>query len=327
MPRARKHLVCLADAPYYHVYSRCVRRAFLCGVDPISGKSYEHRRGWIEDRVRVLASLFSIDLCAYAVMSNHYHLVVRLAPATAAGWSDDEVLERWTSLYKGPLLVQRYRAGAPLSAPEQETVRSTAAVYRTRLASLSWFMKCLNEPIARQANAEDRCTGHFWEARFHSQALCSDHAVLAAMAYVDLNPIRAQIAQTPEASDYTSIKFRLRGGTQTRAITESISRMLRNGELNHFDRPIRPLLPFADDGTGDDDEDPSFVALPMRERDYFQLVDTTGRYVARGKRGRIDPALAPIVIRLGLSAEQWIEASTAFRMQYRNGDLKLGQSA
>ena len=160
MPRARKHLVCLADTPYYHVYSRCVRRAFLCGIDRLSGKSYEHRRAWIEDRLRVLSSLFSIQLCAYAVMSNHYHLVVRLNPGESDGWSDDEALQRWTSLFRGPLLVQRYRAGESLSSIEQDTVRSIAVAYRDRLGSLSWFMKCLNEPIARQANAEDGCTGH-----------------------------------------------------------------------------------------------------------------------------------------------------------------------
>ena len=160
MPRARKHLVCVADTPYYHVTSRCVRRAFLCGIDQHTGKSYEHRRTWIEDRICVLSSLFSIDLCAYAVMSNHYHLVVKLNPDEPAAWSDDEVLQRWTALFRGPLLVQRYRAGESLSSAEQDTVRSITAVYRDRLGSLSWFMKCLNEPIARQANAEDGCTGH-----------------------------------------------------------------------------------------------------------------------------------------------------------------------
>ena len=128
MPRARKHLVCLSDTPYYHVHSRCVRRAFLCGIDRLSGQSYEHRRGWIEDRLRVLSSLFSIELCAYAVMSNHYHLVVKLNPAESDGWSDDDVLHRWTALLRGPLLVQRHRAGESLSSAEQDTVRSIAAV-------------------------------------------------------------------------------------------------------------------------------------------------------------------------------------------------------
>ena len=165
MPRARKHLVCLSDTPCYHVHSRCVRRAFLCGVDRPSGRSYEHRRGWIEDRLQVLSSLFSIELCAYAVMSNHYHLVVKLNPSESDGWSDNEVLQRWTALFRGPLLVQRYRAGESLSHAEQDTVRCIAAVYRDRLGSLSWFMKCLNEPIARQANAEDGCTGRVHGAR------------------------------------------------------------------------------------------------------------------------------------------------------------------
>ncbi len=327
MPRARKHLVCLADTPYYHVHSRCVRRAFLCGIDQHTGKSYEHRRAWIEDRVRVLSSLFSIDLCAYAVMSNHYHLVVRLNPGESDGWSDDEVLQRWTALFRGPLLVQRYRAGEPLSEAERDTIRATAALYRTRLGSLSWFMKCLNEPVARQANAEDRCTGHFWEARFSSQPLCSAQALLTAMAYVDLNPIRATVASTPEDSAYTSIKARIGGDYQRKTRSGAVARLLEHGELNHFDLPIRPLMGFSGEVGRTDGIRQSAQALPMTEPDYLQLVDLTGRLVAQGKRGRIDPALAPILDRLGLSPAQWTLASTAFRQHYRSGDLRLKRSA
>ena len=189
MPRARKHLVCLSNTPYYLITSRCVRRAFLCGIDQDTGNSYEHRQGWIEDRLRVLSSLFTVHLCAYAVMSNHYHLVVKLCPAEAREWSKSEVLKRWTSMFRGPLLVQRYFAGELLSRVEQDTLDDLVSVYRKRLSNLSWFMKCLNEPIARKANAEDDCTGHFWESRFHSQPLVSERALLTAMAYVDLNPI------------------------------------------------------------------------------------------------------------------------------------------
>jgi REP element-mobilizing transposase RayT len=318
----------VADTPYYHVTSRCVRRAFLCGIERHTGKSYEHRRTWIEDRLRVLSSLFSIDLCAYAVMSNHYHLVVKLNPGESEGWSDDKVLQRWTALFRGPLLVQRYRAGEPLSAAEQDAVRSIAAVYRARLGSLSWFMKCLNEPIARQANAEDRCTGHFWEARFHSQPLCSAQALLAAMAYVDLNPVRAQMAATPEASEYTSIRARVQGSYRQRTQSGPVARMLERGELHHFDSPIRPLMGFSD-GSGQQTEGIPRPAdtLPIREQDYLQLVDMTGRLVAGGKCGRIDPSLAPILNRLGLSPAQWRQASTAFRQHYRNGQLRLKQTA
>ena len=327
MPRARKHLVSVADTPYYHVYSRCVRRAFLCGVDRHSGKSYEHRRAWIEDRVRLLSSLFSIDLCAYAVMSNHYHLVVRLNPAEPDRWSDDEVLQRWTALFRGTLLVQRYRAGESLSSAEQNTVRGTAAVYRNRLGCLSWFMKCLNEPIARRANAEDRCTGHFWEARFQSQPLRSERALLTAMAYVDLNPVRAGIALSPEASEYTSIRVRLQGDDWRHTRSGPVKEMLERGELHHFATSIRPLLGFADSVGPSAGTDQASAVLPIREEDYLQLVGATGRFVARGRRSRIDPSLAPILDRLGLSPLLWTQASTAFRKHYYDGHLRLTKTA
>lgn len=317
MPRARKHLVSVGDTPYYHVTSRCVRRAFLCGVDHVSGRSYEHRRQWIEDRVRILASLFSIELCAYAVMSNHYHLVVRLNPDEATDWSDDDVLERWTALYRGPLLVQRYRAGEPLSGAELQTLRSTIKVFRQRLTSLSWFMKCLNEPIARMANREDCCTGHFWEARFHSQALRSERALIAAMVYVDLNPVRAGIASSPEDSEYTSLKARIDVRQQRSRLAAGVLEALERGELLHYEHQVRPLMAFSDTVA-----DPIATALPILQTEYFKLVDITGRVALEGKRGRIDPALAPILERLELSFDLWIASSMSFKGSYRAGDLR-----
>ena len=322
MPRARKHLVCLSDTPYYHVTSRCVRRAFLCGVDRVSGKSYEHRRGWLEDRIRMLSSVFSIELCAFAVMSNHYHLVVRLNPSESDKWSDDEVLNRWTMLFRGPLLVQRHRSGDALSEAEAATLRDIAAVYRHRLGSLSWFMKCLNEPIARQANREDGCTGHFWEARFHSQALRSEAALLTAMAYVDLNPIRAGIAPTPEQSDYTSIRARIKGDRDGSARNALVARLLERGDVGHFDVALRPLMPFADE-----QQDRRLPALQMHRHEYLKLVDQTGRIAVHRKRGRIDASLSPILGRLGLTSEDWLRCSTAFRQNFRNGELRIAQSA
>jgi len=258
-------------------------------------------------------------------MSNHYHLVVKLAPKESERWTNDEVLRRWTAIFRGPLLIQRHQAGELLSAAEEDTVASIVRVFRDRLSSLSWFMKCLNEPIARKANAEDLCTGHFWEARFHSQALRSDAALLAAMAYVDLNPIRAQIARTPEESDYTSIKARLAEDEYKEQLAQTISAMVDRGELNHFDTPIRPLMPFPELEGKQTNE--IMGGLPMRETAYLMLVDHTGRVVNSEKRGRIDPTLSHILERLKLSAEQWTAASTAFRQHYRNGELRLTKTA
>ena len=204
MTQPRATLVSLEATPWYHLVNRCVRRAFLCGTDSVSGQCYEHRRGWIVDRLHQLAGVFAIDVAAYAVMSNHYHLVVRVDAARAGEWSDDEVLRRWTSLFTGPLLVQRYRAGADLLPAERQAVTALAATYRERLADVSWFMRLLNEAIARQANAEDGVKGRFWEGRFTSQALLDEAAILSAMAYVDLNPIRVGMAETPERSEHTS---------------------------------------------------------------------------------------------------------------------------
>jgi len=322
MPRPRRALVSVSDTPYYHVFSRCVRRAFLCGTDKFSGKSYEHRRGWIEDRIRVLSSLFSIEICAYAVMSNHYHLVVKLNPDEAQHWPDDEVLKRWTTLFKGPLLVQRQASGETLDSAEQDTVRSIAAVYRSRLASLSWFMKCLNEPIARKANAEDGCTGHFWEARFQSQALVSERALVTAMAYVDLNPVRAGIAESPESSYYTGIRARILGQDTLKSVRTAARRLRSGKEIRHVALVPRRLAPFADEDTAAGRQ-----RLPIAKNDYLELVDSTGRLILRGKRGRVDPSLAPVLERLELSSEAWTRAVVAFRQQYHRGDLKTATFA
>ena len=270
MPRPRKTLVCVSDTPYYHVTSRCVRRAFLCGVDVLTGKSFEHRRQWIEDRIRILASLFAIEICAYAVMSNHYHVVVRINTAKAAGWSDAEVAQRWTQLFSKPALVQQFLGHSAMTRYEQEQVTQLISTWRGRLQDLSWFMRCLNEPIARLANHEDRCTGRFWEGRFKSQALLDDRALLACMAYVDLNPVRAALAKTPESSDFTSIQQRIQRPDSSRLMTLS----------------------------GADEESD----LPFSFTEYLELVDWAGREVMRDKKGFIPATTPPILTRLNMQS-------------------------
>ncbi len=100
MPKPRKALVSLDATPYYHCVSRCVRRAFLCGIDD-KGVSFEHRRQWIEDKLLFLASVFAIDVCAFAILSNHTHGVLYVDQEFALSWLMDEVIERWHQVTKG----------------------------------------------------------------------------------------------------------------------------------------------------------------------------------------------------------------------------------
>ncbi len=303
MPTPRKQQVILEETPYYHCISRCVRRAFLCGSDGDS-KSYEHRREFIENRLRLLASIFAIDICSYAIMHNHYHVVVKIR--SSDDWSMDRVIQHWLTLHKGPLLVQRYHAGDTLDSVEYKTVTDIVEVWRERLQSLSWFFKCLNEPVARQANKEDRCTGHFWESRFISQPLLTEEAVLSCMAYVDLNPIRAKIAQTPEGSEHTSIRERI---VQQFDLAEAIK-----GQplASPFDLPLAELAKFEDAVTIHDQQ-----GILYSLSDYLQLVDYTGRIIRKGKRGAIDNNLPPILSRLGISSSEWLQNSQYFERLFR----------
>jgi hypothetical protein len=171
MTQARATRISLADTPYYHCIARCVRRAFLCGVDDFSGRNYEHRRQWIVRKLRTLSAVFAIDICAYAVMSNHYYVVVRVDEDTAKQWKETDVIERWTTLFSAPVLVQRYLKGEATTTAEITAVGEIIERWRARLTDISWFMRCLNEFIARMANREDNCKGRFWEGRFRSQAL------------------------------------------------------------------------------------------------------------------------------------------------------------
>jgi len=302
MTRPRKALISLTTTPYYHVTSRCVRQAFLFGKDPCSGRDYEHRRQWVIDRIRLLSSLFAIDICAYAVMGNHYHLVIKLCPDQLDEPSDDDVLERWCTMFRGPPLVQRYRAGEALSAAEMVTLANTVQIWRNKLSSLSWFMRCLNQAIAHQANREDGCTGKFWECRFTTQALKSEEALLSCMAYVDLNPVRADIASTPETSEYTSIRERI---MPTFQLEDAVENQVRNGGFFDFKWPLKPLLHFAE-AKGLQE------GIPYAYPDYLNLVDWTGRVIRQDKRGAIDSELPSILERLGLTLEQWAINTTRF---------------
>ena len=285
MGYARKNLICLDDTPYYHVISRCVRRAWLCGFDEYTQRDYSHRKGWVLERLERLTSVFAIDACAYAVMSNHYHLVLHVDRHRPQGWSDQEVVDRWSRLFRMPLAVQRWRQGEASEA-EIEAAKQFVSRWRARLIDISWFMRCMNEYLARRANAEDECTGRFWQGRFNSQALLDEAGLLTAMAYVDLNPVRAGMVATPEEAEFTSIYARIKAIHATTKTKNIKTRRLK-------------LLPFRDQAK------PNAPALPLRFRDYLELLDWSGRRVRQDKPGAIDPRAPPILERLGIDADVW----------------------
>ena len=292
MTKARSSLVSVSDTPYYHCISRCVRRAYLCGEDDYTGQSYEHRRDWFIERLAALVGVFSIEVAAYAVMSNHCHLVVHIDEEATRGLSVDEVIDRWCTLYRGPEVVQRYRAGDSLSAAEREAVSTVVETWRGRLSDLSWFMRCLNEHIARRANAEDGCTGRFWEGRFKSQALLDETALITAMAYVDLNPIRAGIAKDLAGSDKTSVQQRLKTITG---------------------QPVEPQMPLQDFSRI---ESQANIGLPLNLQDYLNLVDWTGRCIRNDNRGAIDPRTPKLMAVLGIAEGEWLPTVTTMQARY-----------
>lgn len=292
MPKPRKKLISLEATPYYHCTSRCVRRAFLCGTDKHTKTSYEHRRSWIEQRILDLADIFSIDVCAYAIMHNHYHIILHINQVRIMQWSDKKVCEQWHRLYKGSALSRRFIHGSPLSMEEQDAVTEEIQGWRKRLIDISWFMRALNEPIARQANEEDQCTGKFWEARFSSQALLDEKALAACMVYVDLNPVRAKINSTPETSSYTSIRKRIYTQKQYKK---------QPSQLMKFIEKTRQEISNC---------------LPFKLESYLDLINWTGEQLCKEKRCSIEHVLPPILEQLQIDKKTWHILSTQFEQQF-----------
>jgi hypothetical protein len=309
----------------FHCFCRCVRRAFLCGYDPVTHRDFSHRKTLLLDRLRHLAAIFAIDVCAYAIMANHFHLILRTRPDIVASWSDLEVATRWLTLF--PHYNHKEDKVEPPSDMQISALANDPqriAELRKRLSSLSWFMGRLNEFIARAANKEDDVKGRFWESRFKCIALLDDAAIAACMAYVDLNPIRAGQAATPEESDFTSIQERIRARQCDMLTQNSVS--IGDTEIDDKTSGFSDTDPT---GTGDSADPSSYWLCPIqsdthrrgilqiRSADYFDLVDRSGRLLQSGKRGAIDADLAPVLLRIGLKPDAWLDTISRFESRFR----------
>jgi putative transposase len=283
MPMARKHQININETPYYHCIGRCVRRAFLCGLDPLTQKSYEHRRTWLVDKLLELTDIFAISVCAYAVMSNHYHVVLRVNEAVMQQWSADEIVARYHRLNRS-----RFgRATEPTLVPANDSLSADDInTYRHKLIDISSFMGVLNEYIARRANQEDECKGRFWEGRFKSYALLDEAALFICMAYVDLNPLRGGLSTSLENSDFTSIQQRLKASPQPEKA------------------PATPpgLAPFRAAHTHDDTPG----VIPCSFQDYAQLVKWTSHHLREGKTGYVPAPVNTLFVTCGINETGWL---------------------
>ncbi|MEM7478319.1 MAG: hypothetical protein AAF483_25330 [Planctomycetota bacterium] len=304
---ARAELFSSDEIACVHVMNRAVRRAYLMGDDPVSGKNFDHRRKWMDDRLKHFARLFGIDLLAYAIMSNHFHLVLRSRPDVVKQWSDTEVARRWFLICPQ----RKSEDGSPLepSEPELNSIRNDPdrlAEIRSRLSDISWWMRLLCQYVGQRANRETKESGKFWESRFKAVKLLDEAALLACSAYVDLNPIRAQMAKTLEKSEYTSALSRLQAmigeaGKSSESRTEfpsqdSFLAPITNDELR--DAIGANLAKHA--GRASDKG-----YLNMSRAEYLCLLDETARRVVAGKAGATPKELPGLLKRVGLHEETW----------------------
>lgn len=295
----RSQLVDLETTRYYHCISRCVRRAMLCG------EGYEHRRQWIEDRLEWLADSFAIAVCGFAVMGNHLHILTRLDSELTQDWTDEDVVRRWARVYppKTPVGDEIEITQAWLDRELSDAARVQSR--RERLGDLGWFMKAIKEPLARMANKEDGCKGTFWESRYKSIAILDEEALLAACAYIDLNPVAAGLAATPEASRHTSIRSRIQyvksqGALEALKSAKAGSvqgcRSVGDLEQGHWLCPVDDRRSFGMEREG--------LLEGLSLGGYLLLVDYTSRICRTGK-ARVSGEMAGIFERLGTTGEVW----------------------
>ena len=302
--RPRRAVVDESQVGRYHIVTRCVRRAWLAGVDARTGRDFSHRKNWLRFRLDVLASMFAVEVLEVSILDNHLHLVLRNRPDIVALWSDEEVVRRWLRLHR-----QLLQLLAPAS---DETVREfmedkkRLLAIRLRMSSISWFMAYLKEPVSRAANEEDDVTGTFWASRFWCELLPDERSTLACCIYVNLNPIRAGIVENLEDAMFTSIYERIRDRL--------------SGDPN---RPNSGwLAPVHVDGDG-------YAGAAARRRasdlgyldvtfeQYLELMDGIIRREAAERAGGVLQEYPPILERLGITPSDW--ETSVRRMSARFG--------
>jgi len=305
---ARKKLLFRGRVQVVHCYTRCVRRAFLAGIDPLTGKDFNYRRDWIRSLLEQQAALFGIEAGFHVQMGNHLHLVLRTRPDVIKRWSKEKVVRNW-------LKIAKLKRGSDIKdwEPDEQRVRMEMSdpkrvkKLRRRLANVSWYMATLCENVARRANQQDGVTGKFFEQRYKLRDLADESAILVCGMYVDLNQIHAGEAITPEQSRYTSAYDRIQG---RKALAASAQEQLEASSLKR-DRWLCELT--LGEGLQADVSRDLCSATPWRASDKGLLPITLD-----DKKGSIPSELAPILKRLQINADNWLETVSEFDSRFTN---------
>ena len=323
---ARAEIFDPSEVAIVHVMARTCRRCFLLGEDAYSGKNFDHRKRWIEDKLKALAANFGIDLIAFSCLSNHFHLVLRSRPDVVETWDDTEVAHRWWLLCPTRKVKQTVD-GCTVFVPATPTqydlnsIRNDPvklAVIRKRLSDISWWMRLLCQYIAMKANAEEGDgLGRFWQGRYKAVRILDEETLLACAAYVDLNPIRAALAETLEQSDYTSVQRRI---AALRSAADA-SYVLESDYEDAFLTPV-PI----DEQKGEIGPCPSAGKkrcsdkgfLAMSTASYLEILDWLARTQVAGKRGSTSEAAPTIFERLNIDAVEWADMVMNFGKSFKN---------
>lgn len=310
----------------YHCWNRLVRRRHLFGRDALTGKDFSYRKDWVRERFRRLAGVMAVDVLDYAILDNHLHIVLRNRPDIVGTWSDEEVARRWWSVC--PARKNDDGSAADPKPCEVGLLLPDVDEYRRRLSDISWLMRLACQTIALRANREDDVDGRFFAQRFDCKRLETWEDVLACSIYVDLNWIHAGLAATPEKSQFTSACDRIHGRWQE--VEDEMGSSATPPAEDQADAWLAPVYlderaaayvgPETKYAASDGVEqspvcNPIGAArisnkgfLPMTRDQYLSLVDTLGRVIREGKRGFIAADLPPILERLKIEPQGWLDS-------------------
>ncbi len=301
---ARAEVFDPSEVAALHICARVVRRCYLLGIDPVTGKNHDHRKIWIEDQLKLLSANFGIDLFAFSILSNHFHLILRSRPDVVQTWDDSEVARRWLMLC--PIRKKPDKSPEEPNEFELNSIRNDSdklATIRTRLSDVAWWMRLLCQNIGTRANQEDNQVGKFFQGRYRAVRILDEESLLACAAYVDLNPIRAALAETLESSEYTSVQRRIQGLESADSSTPS-----HGTTVNSFLSPLtideqNDSIGACANQTRQRCSDKGFLSMSIE--DYLELLDASARMVRPDKTGYTPRDVAPIFERLKLDREYW----------------------